>query len=175
MKLPAILLIIVAVGLAYAAGSYFTPAGSRSESATTVAATDSTATARSSTGARRSDATSSPDTGAIKAPTLKVLMSDPEMNSYSYHRTKEIIAFAESLGPADIPDVLQQLDKMPDSRKKMTTTYFLAMRWTEIDPEGALAWSQKSGGSRMGYYMRLQTQQMAYGGMAEHAVADARF
>ncbi len=46
------------------------------------------------------------------------------------------------------------------------------MRWSDADPEGALAWSEKKGGGQSDYFMKHESALLAYSAMAERDPVD---
>jgi hypothetical protein len=172
MKLPAIILVIIALGLGFAAGSFFNPVASHLALLTKPADSESRSTSGSGAPFSASGQGGSRQTAA-KAPDLATLMKDPNPEAFSYRHIKDVMAYADTLSPDEIPGIMRQLEAMPDARKKMMILSILTMRWADADPQGALAWSQKKGGGQFEYFMRREAAQLAYGAMAERDPTNA--
>jgi hypothetical protein len=143
MKIQAIIVALLALGIGFAAGNYLSPTWSHSEVAEQAAAS-STSTTASGTGADVSGSAHPAAHNVATQPvaTLDSLMHDKDGGLYSYARTKSLLAYVDSLSPSEIGDTLQKVDKMPNNLAKFQFRYYLVMRWSDADPQGALAWSQ---------------------------------
>lgn len=146
MQRSIIIAVVIALGIGYAAGSIFTPSAFLPAALlkpTTGSTAGSTATSPEPVPASMRPSTT-PIAGA-PAPTLEKLVGSDADVSYSFGHVKDIITYADSLSADDFPKVLKQLQAMPDTRRKSSAQYFIGMRWSEVDPDGALAWSKTPG------------------------------
>jgi hypothetical protein len=174
MKVSALLFALVALAFGFAAGSYFSPtwshfAAAESPGLNLVPSKSSTPSGSTFPNAER-EAVSQP---ARRVPTLESLMGDTSSDYFSYQRTKDVMAYAESLSPAEIGDAVRKVEKMPNNMAKFRLRYMLIMRWADGDPQGALAWSQQKGGGQFDHFMKRETVQMAMGNIAKNDVAGA--
>jgi hypothetical protein len=127
LRLPVILLVIGALGVGFAAGSYFNFAGSRSESAGRSGdGTSATVSGRGTSAYSSLSRVAAEANGA--APDLSSLLNAAP-DDYSYHRTKDILDYAESLSPEQIPGVVKQLEKIADPAKREMILSYVTMRW----------------------------------------------
>ena len=144
MKIQALIVALLALGLGFAAGSYFSPTWTHPSPEETPAPGISPTTTVASAGASFAGAGHSQATPAARpVPTLDSLLKDPSTDFYNYQRTKSMLAYVDSISPSEIGDTLQKVEKMPNSMAKFQFRYYLVMRWSDADPQGALAWSQQ--------------------------------
>ncbi len=174
VKPAALILALITLCLGFAAGSFFSPMASRSSAPETAAPEISpTATVNSVGSASEIGHPAQRTLTARPTPTLDSIANDTSAGYYSYQRTKDIITYADSLSPAEIGDAVRKVEKMQNSMAKYQLRYFLVMRWSEADPQGALAWSQAKGGGQFEHFMKQQTVQMAFKGLAAQDVSGA--
>jgi hypothetical protein len=134
MKLPAIILVIITLGLAFAACR---------------------------------DVNRAPP---AKVPDLDTLVKDSNPPVfYSYRRTKDVLAYIDSLRPEQIPAIVAQLDAMPDTSGKIQIQGLLTELWADSDPQGLLAWTQRKDGKPYAYIItKNEAVGLAYGALAVH-------
>jgi hypothetical protein len=170
MKSQAAIIGVVALSIGFAAGSYLVPEVQRL--VPSVGGPSASASSSSSSSTMGSTApVSSGSASAGSAPTLDSLLhkSDSSGNffSVSYGRMKDLVAYADTVSPDQMPDVLKRVEAIPDFSKKFMFLNVLGMRYAQIDPEGALAWAQKPSGRGIESFLRRNVLAMAYGTLAE--------
>jgi hypothetical protein len=117
MRPLVILLVVVALGIGFALGSYFVPMVNR-PAASSGSPTSAAASGGRSTSLNGASTSSLASANAALPPTLDAILKSPD-EGYSYHRIKDVEAFSDSIAPSDMPEVLHRVEAVPNPMKKM--------------------------------------------------------
>jgi hypothetical protein len=138
MKLPAILLLVLTLGVGIAVGAYIAPhvehLGAVFESAP-----DKSIGLLPGNGDASSPVTTSPSTTETLPPpgSAKSDLSSLLNETNYYRQTEGLLAYAESIPPEKIPNAIEVIEKSPSGDGKDMALSLVIGRWVEIDPKGA--------------------------------------
>src|ERR1700733_9388739 len=138
MKFQAAMIGVVALGIGFAAGSYLVPEVQRLVPSVGGSSASAYSSSSSSTMGSSAPVSSGNATGPAAAPTLDALIkkndSSSQYFSVSYDRMKDIVSYADTVSPDQMPDVLKRVNAIPDFSKKFMILNVLGMRYAQIDP-----------------------------------------
>lgn len=139
MKPSVLIILLLALGIGFAAGSFLQPQmrnllGIASHAKGKAAGALSGNDVDSGAGKEGRSAKGGTLLGVSGPKDLASILKETN----SYHRTEELLAYIESLSPEQIPDAVDQLNKKAGHREYLALS-LLVSRWVEVDPQGALA------------------------------------